>query len=163
MLRVERKMNIEGATPDEVFVVLSNPEILHGLMPRLRKASVEESSDKQARLTLCLSINSMFGTICFAGSLIWNEPDEVIFRVKNPLNAEIRWIITPSENGSLVTVKASLDLKPLLGPMAHFVPQDIVRELMGKEFDHALRQIAVRVEEKQTQEGGQFQVVPVMA
>lgn len=146
MIRVERQINIESATAREVFVELSDPHGLSTLIPRLRKATLEESSDERARLTLCISIGSMFGTICFAGNLSWTEPEEIVFQVAKPIDAKIRWTLTPKEHGTNVKVTATMNLAPLLGPMAMFVPQDIVQDIIGSELEHALRQVASRFE-----------------
>lgn len=146
MIHVDRERHIAHATPEEVFAVLSNPEGLSGLLPRLRKAIVEEQNDDRARLTLCISIGSVFGTVCFAGKLVWEEPNNIAFQVSNPLSAKIQWSLQPDGDGTKVRVTATLDLKPLLGPMIHFVPTDIVQDMIGNELAHALRELERRVQ-----------------
>jgi carbon monoxide dehydrogenase subunit G len=150
MIRVNREILIESVSPDRIFTVLSNPEVLDKLLPRLQKATLEESDTDRARLTLCLSIGSMFGTICFAGKLEWTEPEEIIFSVSKPLDAQIRWTLTPTEQGTIVKVTASLDLAPLLGPMVHFIPKHIPNEMIGKELQHALTELNARFEQDTT-------------
>lgn len=162
MIRVERQITIESATAREVFVELSDPHGLTTLLPRLRKATLEESGDERALLTLCISVGNMFGTICFAGNLSWTEPEEIVFQVAKPIDAKIRWTLTPTERGTKVQVAASMNLTPLLGPMAMFVPQDIVQDIIGSELEHALRQVASRFEMCALPEGT-FAFQPVMA
>jgi carbon monoxide dehydrogenase subunit G len=148
MIKVTRKIRIESANPHDVFMVLSNPEGLTHLMPRLRKATLEDSGEDKARLTLCVSVGSVFGTICFNGNLRWEEPEKIIFRVGKPVDAEIHWTLTPADEDTIVAVSISLDLAPLLGPMAGFVPQDMVSDIIGKELEHALREIDSRLEDR---------------
>ncbi len=146
MLNVQRQRHISSATPKEVFAVLSDPNGLTQLLPRLRKAELQNRDDDNARLTLCISIGSVFGTVCFKGTLQWVEPNQITYRVKNPLPAEICWSLPPVGNGTDVRIAASMDLKPLLGPMVHFIPQSLVEELMAQDFDQLLKDLAARFE-----------------
>jgi hypothetical protein len=146
MIKVERHILIETVTPREVFAELSNPENLTTLLPRLRKATLDESTNDSARLTLCITIGNMFGTICFGGHLNWVEPSEINFHVKKPIDAKIQWFLTPTNLGTNVNVVACMDISPLLGPMAFFVPNDMVGNIIGSDLEHALQQVASRFE-----------------
>jgi len=102
----------------------------------------------------------MFGTVCFRGKVNWVEPREVVFRIANPISAEIHWSLTQADSGTDVKVTATLDLKPLLGPMVNFIPMSIPADMIGSELDHALKEIANRL--KPT-EPAQFTIAPILA
>ncbi len=146
MVRVERQKHIPSATPEEVFTILSDPDGLTRLLPRLRKAELSDQGNNQARLILFIAIGSVFGTLRFEGNLQWNEPENITLSVRNPLPADIRWTLSQHDQGTEVKVAISVDLKPLLGPMVNFVPLNIVNEMIGKDLDHALREIANQIQ-----------------
>jgi carbon monoxide dehydrogenase subunit G len=147
MLHVTRQKNISGAAPDDVFTVLSNPDGLTRLLPRLRKAEVYDKHDNQARMSLHISIGSVFGTLRFEGNLHWSEPYEIKLSIQNPLPANIHWTLSSTyDHETNVNVTISLDLKPLLGPMVNFVPLGGVEDMIGKDLEHALREIEKHVE-----------------
>jgi carbon monoxide dehydrogenase subunit G len=146
MLRVERQKQIPSATPEDVFTMLSDPDGLSRLLPRLRKAELSDRGPDHARLVLFISIGSVFGTLRFEGNLHWVEPEQITLSVQNPLPATIHWSLTQADQGTDVKVTISLDLKPLLGPMVNFVPLNIVNEMIGKDLEHALREIASQIQ-----------------
>ncbi len=144
MIYVARRSCIATATPEDIFLVLSQPEGLMLLMPRLRKAEVRERHEDHANLMLCIFIGSMLGTVCCEGVLRWVEPREMVFDVRTTLRGTIRWLLETGENGTDVNVILSLDLKPLLGPMIHFLPRHSVERTIGNELDQAFRDLSVR-------------------
>jgi hypothetical protein len=60
---------------------------------------------------------------------------------------ETNWKLSPAVNGTDMDIALSLDLKPMLGPMASFVPKATVEEMMAKEMKFAIQQVAARVKE----------------
>jgi hypothetical protein len=145
MIDITRRLVIEGYFPEEVFSMLARPDVLAQLLPRLRKFEIAERRDNQARLALSIAIGKRFGTVRFSGGLRWNEPHEILFLVRDPLPADVRWSIDPLQVGTRIQVDVSLDLKPWLGPMIHIVPKPIVREMVGSELEHALEKIATQL------------------
>lgn len=144
MIKVARRSYIEQATPEEVFAALSDPKSLTNLLPRVRKVEMLERHDTTARLATHMSLGGIFGTIRCEGDLSWVEPREIIFSVRKPLPVETRWILVPAVNGTDLQATMSLDLVPLLGPMAQFVPTEAVADMIGKELDTALKAITTR-------------------
>jgi hypothetical protein len=88
-----------------------------------------------------MSLGGMFGTIRCEGDLTWTEPGEILFKVLTPVPVETRWTLSPAVNGTDLQATMSLDLAPMLGPMAAFVPVDAVSNLLAKELESALKSI----------------------
>jgi hypothetical protein len=65
-----------------------------------------------------------------------------------PVPVEARWTLTPSGSGTDVQAALSLDLAPLIGMLAAFVPQKDVANMVGPDLDAALAEVARRVERK---------------
>jgi hypothetical protein len=59
----------------------------------------------------------------------------------------MQWAIKPAVNGTEMDIDMRLDLAPLLGPMAGFVPKQMVEEMIVKEMKHAIQRVALRVRE----------------
>ena len=144
MITVVRKSHINSVTPMDVFTTLSDPQSLSQLLPRVRKSEILEEHENTARLVTYMSMGGFFGTIRCEGDLHWIEPHEIVFQVRNPLPLETRWTLSESINGTDIHVTMALDLKPLLGPMAQFVPTQAVAEMIGAELDQTLKAIAKR-------------------
>ena len=144
MIKVTRRSFIEGATPNEIFAALSDPNGLTQLLPRVRKVEMLNRKETSARLVTYMAMGGIFGTIRCEGTLTWKEPEEILFVVRVPLPVETRWSLTPGVNGTEVKAAITLDLAPLLGPMAQFVPAQSVGEMMAKEIEVALQGIVAR-------------------
>ncbi|NJN66396.1 MAG: SRPBCC family protein [Chloroflexaceae bacterium] len=150
-IRITRQRSIQAAPPDVTFQMLSDPKGLPYLLPRLRKAEIEESRGNSARLAIHLAIGKMLGTVQFWGRLEWVEPREITFRVQKPLPATIVWTLSPAptpnskEGGTHLQVTMALDLAPLLGPLVHVVPRFAVEELIRKDLDYALESVEHRL------------------
>jgi carbon monoxide dehydrogenase subunit G len=146
-IRMKRQHTISAVPPSETFRVLSDPQGLPHLLPRLRKAEIEEQRGNSTRLAIHLAIGKMLGTVRFMGRLEWVEPHEITFRVQKPLPATIAWTLSPTaeDSGTHLQVTMTLDLAPLLGPLVHVVPRFAVEELIRKDLDYALASVEQRL------------------
>jgi carbon monoxide dehydrogenase subunit G len=141
MITLQRS-KVVAAGPKEVFESLSDPQELTRLIPRVQKVDVLERHADHARIATHMSMGGIFGTIRCEGELRWVEPSSITFTVQKPLPLENRWSLTPIVGGTEITVMMSLDLVPLLGPLAQFVPANAVTDILGKDIDGALQRIA---------------------
>lgn len=147
MITVVRRSYIQDVTPEEVFAALSDPKSLNQLLPRVRNVEMLNRNASSARLVTHMSLGGIFGTIRCEGDLTWTEPREIVFQVRKPLPVETRWVLSPAVNGTELQATMLLDLTPLLGPMAQFVPTNAVADMIGTELDQALKTIAARCAE----------------
>ncbi|MCU0490447.1 MAG: SRPBCC family protein [Chloroflexaceae bacterium] len=145
MINVTRRSYIENATPEEVFAALSDPKTLTTLLPRVQKVEMLDQQASSARLITHMGLGGIFGTIRCEGDLSWVEPKEILFQVRKPLPVETRWLLVPAVNGTDLQATMSLNLTPLLGPMAQFVPTDAVADMIAKELEGTLASIARRM------------------
>lgn len=145
MITVDRRSSVVDATPTEVFQALSDPGRIESLLPRMRKVEIIPRDTDSARLVTHMAIGGGFGTIRCEGDLYWVEPHEIIFKVKKPLPVEMRWSLTPSIKGTDLKATLQLDLIPLLGPMAKFIPRESVIDMIGKELESALKELSRRL------------------
>jgi hypothetical protein len=97
---------------------------------------------RTARLVTHMSLGGMFGTIRCEGDLTWTEPGEILFKVRTPVPVETRWTLASAVNGTDLQASMALDLDPMLGPMAAFVPVQAVSDMLAKELESALTAIA---------------------
>jgi carbon monoxide dehydrogenase subunit G len=146
MITVTRRSYIEASTPEEVFATLSDPKGIAQLLPRVQKVEMlnRNLEMRSARLVTHMSLGGMFGTIRCEGDLTWVEPSEILFKVRTPVPVETRWTLTPAVNGTDLQATMALDLAPLLGPMAAFVPVDAVADMLARELESALKAITER-------------------
>jgi len=147
MITVTRRSHIEATTPEQIFAALSDPKMIGQLLPRVQKVEMLSRDDvaRKARLVTHMSMGGIFGTIRCEGDLTWEEPREIVFRVRTPLPVETKWALNPAVNGTEIVATMGLDLAPMLGPMAAFVPVKEVGEILAKELDAALKSIGERV------------------
>ena len=144
MICVNRARYID-ATPEAVFAVLSDPGNLACLMPRVRRVEMTDRQPDRARIAAQMAIGP-FTNIRSEGDVRWQSGREVVFRSQKPLPVEARWTLTPSGGGTDLQAALSLDLAPLIGPLAAFVPQNDVANMVGPDLDAALAEVARRVE-----------------
>jgi hypothetical protein len=90
-----------------------------------------------------------FSNIRSEGDVRWQNGREVVFSSRTPLPIEARWTLTPSGSGTVLQAALSLDLTPLIGILAAFVPHKDVANMVGPDLDAALAAVARRVEHKQ--------------
>lgn len=144
MIRVTRRAHLEHATPEEIFAALADPQRLVSILPRMQKVELlsRDEARRRARLVTHMGLGGIFGTVRCEGELAWEEPRELLFQVRSPVSVETRWTLTPALDGTEIQATMALDLAPLLGPIAAFVPAQQVGEMLGAELDNALKAIA---------------------
>lgn len=147
MINVTRRSFIEASTPEGVFAALSNPNEISRLLPRVQKVELlsRDVAAARARLVTHMSMGGIFGTIRCEGDLTWVEPREILFQVRTPLPVETRWTLSPAVNGTDLVATMGIDLGPMLGPMAAFVPTQSVADMLAKELEATLHAIKSRM------------------
>ena len=140
-----KRTKIVDATPQEIFDTLADPQELTRLIPRVQRVEVLERHADRARIITHMALGGAFGTIKCEGELRWIEPQSLSFSVRKPLPIENRWSFTPVVGGTEVTVHMSLDLAPMLGPFAQFVPAVAVNDMLSHDLDSTLQRIAARI------------------
>jgi carbon monoxide dehydrogenase subunit G len=144
MIQINRVRYID-ATPAAVFAALSDPSNLAGLIPRVRHVEMLDRQPDRARIVTQMSIGP-FPNIRSEGDVRWRDDQEVVFSSYTPVPVEARWTLTPSGSGTELQAVLSLDLTPLLGLLAAFVPQKEVANVIGPDLDAALAEVARRAE-----------------
>jgi carbon monoxide dehydrogenase subunit G len=147
MIKINLRSHIKDAAPEDVFEALADRDGLKDLMPRMRKVEFRDRTANSETLVMHISVGKSFGTIPCEGTLSWVEPRQVTFQVQRPLPVEMQWEIKPAVNGTEMDIDMQLELAPLLGPMASFVPKQMVEEMIVKEMKHAIQRVALRVRE----------------
>ncbi len=144
MIKVGRRCHIEGVTPEQVFTTLSDPALISQILPRVQKTELFDRDDvaRRARLVTYMSMGGLFGTIRCEGDLTWQDNREIVFTVRTPLPVETRWVLSQAVNGTELQVVMGIDLTPLLGMMASFVPEKTVADMLGADLETALRGVA---------------------
>lgn len=145
MIQINRVRYI-NATPAAVFAALSDPNNLAGLIPRVRHVEMMDRQPDRARIITQMSIGP-FPNIRSEGDVHWQNDQEVVFSSHTPLPVEARWTLTPSGSGTELQAALSLDLTPLIGLLAAFVPQKEVANMIGPDLEAALAEVARRVEQ----------------
>ncbi|NJN15924.1 MAG: SRPBCC family protein [Oscillochloris sp.] len=143
MITVTRRSFIEGVTPAQIFAALSDPNMIGRLLPRVQKVEMLARDDqaRKARLVTHMSMGGIFGTIRCEGDLTWTDDEEIVFNVRNPLPVQTRWKLSAGVNGTQIEATMGLDLAPMLGPMAAFVPTQQVADMLAVELEGALKSI----------------------
>jgi carbon monoxide dehydrogenase subunit G len=148
MIKMNLRSHIKDATPEEVFAALADRDGLQDLMPRMRKVEFYDRQANSEKLVMHVSVGKSFGTIPCEGTLSWVEPRQITFQVQKPLPVEMQWTTQAAVNGTEIDIAMQLQLEPLLGPMAGFVPKQMVEEMIVKEMKHAIQNVALRVREQ---------------
>ena len=86
-----------------------------------------------------------FGTIRNVGEVRWQTDQEITFVSRSPVFVQSRWLLEPNGAATDVTATMQLDLAPLIGPFAAFVPAQQVITMIAPELDAALAALAQRV------------------
>jgi hypothetical protein len=146
MITVNRTRHI-NATPGAIFAALSDPDNLSGLLPRVRRIEFIEREADHARIATHMAFG-LFGEIRSEGEVRWQTDREVVFSSRLPLLVESRWTLTPANGGTDLRAALSLDLAPLIGPLAALVPPNQVTRMIAPDLDSALAEIASRVESR---------------
>jgi uncharacterized protein YndB with AHSA1/START domain len=143
-VRVERSRTIR-ATADAIFALMAEPQQLAALLPRVQRVEVLHRSDTSARVRTHMAIGPV-GSFAADGDVRWVVGRELVFRATQPVLVESYWRLVPQTNSTLVSVTMTLDLTPMLGPLAAFIPPDSIRGLIIPDLDAALAAIARNVE-----------------
>jgi hypothetical protein len=154
MIKVARRAYIEGTTPEAIFAALSDPKSIGSLLPRVQKVEMLSRDDvaRKAKLVTHMGLGGIFGTIRCEGDLTWEDNREILFTVRTPVPVETRWSLAPGVNGAEIRATMSLDLAPMLGPMAAFVPVQQVGDMLAAELETALKAIAKNMRDVSLQE-----------
>jgi hypothetical protein len=152
MITVDRTRHI-AATPAEIFAALSDPGKLSGLLPRVRRIEFIERTADCARVATHMALG-LFGDIRSEGEVCWQTDREVVFSSHRPVRVESRWTLIPANGGTDLCAALSLDLAPLIGPFAAFIPPEQITRMIGPDLDTALAELASRVEGRHEQAVG---------
>jgi hypothetical protein len=134
---------VEAATPEQIFAALNDPQGIAQMLPRVSKVELSDLNEAAgtAKLVTYMALGGIFGTIRCEGDLSWTEPSAIVFKVRTPMPLETRWTLTEKLDDTEVAATMFLDLTPMLGPMAAFVPVQQVAEMLSKELDAALKAV----------------------
>lgn len=154
MITVTRRSFIEGTTPEDVFTALADPQQIGRLLPRVRKVDILDldMEARTGRLVTYMSLGGIFGTLRCEGELTWVEPSEILFKVESPVPVETKWLLSRAVNGTDLEASMNLDLTPMLGAMASFVPVHTVSSILDKELESALVAIGERINDSPERE-----------
>jgi carbon monoxide dehydrogenase subunit G len=134
---VIERSRVLDASPEQVYAALSDPQGLGRLLPRVSRLRIQPTGDSTANLTTWM-LFPVIGEVQTEGELSWQANREVVYRSHSTLPVTARWTIQPHPRGALLTGELDLNLLPLLGPMAAFVPEKSVQDVMARELEKAL-------------------------
>jgi carbon monoxide dehydrogenase subunit G len=134
-----------AAPPAAVFAALARPEGLAGILPRVKKIEVLQQSETQARIVTHMQLTP-FNSIRAEGEVRWQGTREIVFRTTEPAGVETRLELRPTASGTNLYATLALDLAPMLGPLAAFVPHDQVAKAAEPDLDNTIDAIARAVE-----------------
>ena len=146
MIEVHRSRSIQAA-PAAVFAALADPDNLAAIVPRVRKVELIERAANSAKIVTYMALGP-FGTIRSEGDVRWQTDRELIFSTARPVPVEARWTLSATDRGTNLQATLSLDLTPIIGPFAAFVPPNEVAKMVGPDLEAALAAIAQRAEQK---------------
>lgn len=133
------------ASPQAIFALLSEPSNLSAVLPRVSRVEVLGRGAVSARVRTHMAIGPL-GSMASEGEVRWVADREFSFCSERPVAIESRWTLTPEGSGTRISVVMTLDLTPMIGPLAAFVPVDSVTAMVGPDLEAALAAIARRVE-----------------
>ncbi len=144
MIIISRSRHI-AAPPAAIFAVLSDPNGLRDLLPRVSRVEFLERGADHARIATYMDLTP-FGELRSEGDVRWHADRELVFTSRRPVPVEARWTLMPNSEGTDVTATLSLDLARLIGPLASFVPEEQVTNMVGPQLDAALMHVARHAE-----------------
>ncbi|MEN9935103.1 MAG: hypothetical protein RLZZ387_1682 [Chloroflexota bacterium] len=136
-----------AAPPEAVFAALSNPVRLAGILPRVKKVELLEQGESRARIATHMQITP-FNTVRAEGEVRWQGTREIVFSTTHPVTVETRLELRPTATGTNVYATLTLNLAPMMGAFAAFVPQDQVANVTGPELEATLSAISRAVEKR---------------
>lgn len=145
MITLKHESTIAHARPEQVFRSLADPQGLTTLVPRLQEVHYTPTGERQAHIVMDVFIGVPFGTIRCEGTLTW-EPDHTLtLTIHTPLPVRTHWLFHPDGSGTRLTIHFELNLAPLLGPFAAYVPTESVRHIIRTELRHAMNHVAQKL------------------
>jgi ribosome-associated toxin RatA of RatAB toxin-antitoxin module len=142
-VRVERQRLI-AATPERIFALIADVENLAAILPRVRRVEVLARGENQACVRTHMAIGPI-GSFSSEGQACWVANRELTFSTSQPATMETHWTLTPTDAGTLLCVVMVLDLRPMIGPLANFVPADSVSAMIAPDLEATLSAIAERM------------------
>ncbi|MDZ4717244.1 MAG: SRPBCC family protein [Roseiflexaceae bacterium] len=139
------RVRIIRATPAAIFALLSEPQNLTTILPRVQRVEILERHASSARVRTHMAFG-VLGAITAIGEVQWIEGRELLFHADRPVGVESRWTLLPDPAGTRMIATMVLDLAPMMGPLAAFIPAESVAAMIGPDLDAALSAIARRVE-----------------
>jgi carbon monoxide dehydrogenase subunit G len=133
------------ATPDQIFALLADPQHLARLMPRVERVEVLQRRPNSASVRTSMALGPL-GNLSTEGEVAWIEGRELLFSAQRPVGVETRWKLLPDPAGTLLTASMAIDLAPMLGPLAAFIPAESVAAMLGPDLEAALAAIARQAE-----------------
>lgn len=140
MITVSRQRRI-AAPPATVFATLTQPDRLATLLPRVRRIELLEQRAGFARVATHMALGP-FGTLRSEGEVRWQDGREVVFAAPRPVPVEARWQLAPAGDATDLHATLAIDLAPLLGPLAAFVPTAEVERMIAADLEAALLAVA---------------------
>ncbi len=133
------------ALPTAIFTFMAEPRNLAAILPRVQRVEVLRRVGNTARVRTHMTIGPI-GTFAAEGDVYWQTERELCFRATQPVLVESRWTLVPEAANTRVTITMTLDLTPMLGPLAGFIPPSSIAALIVPDLDTALAALARRVE-----------------
>lgn len=134
------RQRMVNATPEAIQAMLANPAQLSQLLPQLQRMDVVRQGPGWAQVITTMTFGPL-GNMKSEGDVRWTA-NEIIYRSAKPAPLEARWQLRAVNGGTEVTASLSLELGPMLGPLAAFVPQDAVAATIAPDLDRALERLA---------------------
>jgi hypothetical protein len=146
LISVSRARHI-AAPPEAVFAVLADPAALAGLMPHIKSVELLEQGDAWARVATSLQLTP-FNTLRAEGVVRWQGMREIVFSTRQPVGVETRLELRPTATGTNLYATLTLDLAPMLGPLAAFIPYAQVAAVTAPDLEAMLNTIAAAAEQR---------------
>lgn len=131
----ERRRDVAIA-PTQLIALLTNIDQLGQIVPRAERVEVLQRNEARARLAVTVRVPRL-GAQRVEGEARFLE-DGLRFIAVTPTQIDIRWTARPSATGSEIVLRLEADLAKFLGPLARFVPNQLVDRQVGEELEAAI-------------------------
>ncbi len=142
-VRVERS-RVLAATPEQIFSFIADVDNLAAILPRVERVEVLSRAADHARVRTHMAIGPL-GSFSSEGETRWVEYRELTFSTRKPASISTHWTLTPADAGTMLRVVMTLDLTPMLGPLAALVPAESVASIVAPDLERMLEAIAGRL------------------
>jgi hypothetical protein len=142
-----RRARFIAAPPEAVFAALADLATLAGVLPRVRKVELLERGEGRARIATQMELMPLF-TVRTEGEVRWAGTREIVFRTTHPATVETRLELRPAVGGTDLYGALTLDIGPLIGPLAALVPPAQIAAAVAPDLEATLAAIARAVEER---------------